>query len=143
MLKKVELYRSYIKTLNEMECDEDDNYSCSDNTSQIDSMIGTFIPEGYEESSNPRRRKLERKMRARHDEVIELAKENKDLFGLLGSEEKSTAASVLPASNPSLVVQEIEPLDARRTRRNSSNSVIDKLNETMAQRDLEESMTAI
>jgi len=126
-----------------MECDEDDNYSCSDNTSQIDSMIGTFIPEGYEESSNPRRRKLERKMRARHDEVIELAKENKDLFGLLGSEEKSTAASVLPASNPSLVVQEIEPLDARRTRRNSSNSVIDKLNETMAQRDLEESMTAI
>ena len=82
-------------------------------------------------------------MRARHDEVIELAKENKDLFGLLGSEEKSTAASVLPASNPSLVVQEIEPLDARRTRRNSSNSVIDKLNETMAQRDLEESMTAI
>ena len=36
ILKKVELYRSYIKHLNEIEDDDDDIISCSD----MDTLIG-------------------------------------------------------------------------------------------------------
>ena len=39
VLKKVELYRSYVKSLGDLE-DGDDVLSCSDNTSMMDTLIG-------------------------------------------------------------------------------------------------------
>lgn len=67
VLKKVELYRSYVKSLGDLE-DGDDVLSCSDNTSMMDTLIGPMNIDM--DDYNPKRRKIELKARSRRDEAI-------------------------------------------------------------------------